>query len=686
MNTPGTALIGYAVLRANFNHQATSYLDNFIPFVISAIAVSRRTRVDKDEISETIKDTFGISIPSLAIPKLIRRMRKGGLAVSNNTGAVSLTQKGINQIPDLSTDVELYRARQNELVEHFGEFIEREYPQHLELTTRDLAAKLAEFFDRHSVSLVKSGIDSSAPANEPSDGYEYAISAFINHLYKTDLNRFEYVIDAAKGAMLSTVLDIDTSFLSKSLNDLTIILDSPVLMDTLGYHGSKPQRAIRSVLDMAITQGARLALYDHIYSELEGILQTTEASLRAGAASRSTSRGYLHFLDEGATPADVAILRANLEPSLNALEIYRVETPGGYRKYGLDEDRLEQSIQDSVRYLQTESRTNDVKTVSAVHRMRRGDHPTAFEKTVAVLVSTNISLIKGVKSFSRRGDFPLALSTESLASILWLRNPAMAEDVPRDVILASAYAGMQPPPVLWRKYIDEVERLETLGSVSAEDAIVLRSTPVGREAFMEETLGTDSTTVERLPLSVLERVHDLIEKPLKEQVETLKNKLATTESAAENTSIQTNSVSEGNNEPLNQERTGEETIEDLRSALAEAQEESASRIDRVRHRSRTEISRYTKILKLTLRAILFISSILFLFKATSDPEYGFFTINWILAAVSVVALIITLTPKIARLVSRIEHSWTKRRIKSRLSSSGFSDEEIENALKRETNL
>lgn len=184
MNTPGTALIGYAVLRANFNHQAASYLDNFTPFVMTAIAVSRNNYVDKDEISETVLKTFGINIPSLAVPKMIRRMRKNGLAESNSSGAVSLTLEGKKQIPDLSTEVELYRSRQNELVQHFAQYIEREYPQHLDLTTRDLTTQLAEFFDRHSVSLVKAGIDSSSPSSEYGDGFEYAISSFINYLYK----------------------------------------------------------------------------------------------------------------------------------------------------------------------------------------------------------------------------------------------------------------------------------------------------------------------------------------------------------------------------------------------------------------------------------------------------------------------------------------------------------------------
>jgi hypothetical protein len=109
------------------------------------------------------------------------------------------------------------------------------------------------------------------------------------------------------------------------------------------------------------------------------------------------------------------------------------------------------------------------------------------------------------------------MTDSAVASILWARSPALAPDLPRRQILATAYAGMQPDAHLWHRYLSEVTNLERRGTINADDAILLRST-IGRESLMEATLGVEDDVSPETPADVLQRVRTEIARPIEEQL------------------------------------------------------------------------------------------------------------------------------------------------------------------------
>ena len=80
--------------------------------------------------------------------------------------------------------------------------------------------------------------------------------------------------------MLSAVLLLDTAGLKDSLSDLTLVLDTPVLMDALGFHGDLPQVATEQLISLALDQSAKVVTFDHSVGELDGVLSTSARRLR----------------------------------------------------------------------------------------------------------------------------------------------------------------------------------------------------------------------------------------------------------------------------------------------------------------------------------------------------------------------------------------------------------------------
>jgi len=530
--TPGNAMVGYAVLKANYNEKASNYLDNFSPFVLAVLAASNQPYMERHAVAEQIRAVFGIAIPTLVLPRLLRRTKREGLTEPVGSDAIRLTEKGAAEVPDLSAELADYRRKQGELVHEFEAYVRAHHPDHVEHLSGDLGAHLAEFFDRQSVPLLNHGLRGASSAGDASAGSDYLVASFVSHLAERDQMRFSYVVEAAKGAMLASILVLDTSGMKDALSDLRIVLDTPVVMDALGFHGELPCIAISQVLSLARDQGAQIVMFEHSASELDGILDAVEHELRRGGSSRSTGVGYLHFVEARKTPADIAVIRGKLEAVIEGAGIRVIERPNTHRQYGLDEVRLEEAIQKRVHYAQDAARINDVHSLSATHRLREGRRDKALERSKAVLVSSNDRLVRGAMDFKDEGSLPLAITTEALASMLWVRSPATAPDVPREMLLASAFVGMQPRPSLWTKYLAEVEALEASGGISADDAVVLRSTRVGRDALMQESLGDPEAMTDELPGAVLDRVRGAIEAPLEQEVSRLREQVAHTDEAA----------------------------------------------------------------------------------------------------------------------------------------------------------
>ncbi len=671
MLTPGSALVGYAILRANYNEQAPNYLDNFSPFVLSVLAQSAKPYVERDSIAEQIRSTFGIDIPSLVVPRLLRRTKREGLTEPVGTDAIRLTEKGAADVPDLVAALTEYRRKQAELVREFEEFARTNYPGQSELVSGNAATFLAEYFDRHAVPLVNQGLRGEQRRGSDSAGIEYLVSTFVAHLADTDQARFSYVVEAAKGAMLASVLVLDTSGMAESLSELQIVLDTPVVMDVLGYHGEQPCSAIKHVLGLAHSQGAQVVMFEHSVAELDGILDAAEHGLRRGGRSRSTATGYLHFAEAGASPADVALIRERLSSLIRDCGVEIIARPDNHRQYGLDEVKLEEAIQNRVHYAQDAARINDVHSLSATHRLREGRRDRALERSRAVMVSSNERLVRGAMDFKDEGSLPLAITTEALASMLWVRSPAAAPEVPKEMLLASAYVGMQPRPTLWGKYLAEIEALESSGGIAPDDAVILRATRVGREALMEESLGNPEVMSEDLPGAVLTRVRSAIEAPLTAENAQLEAQLAHTDAAADKAAegwLEQTAAREAAELDAAQALREKQALE---RALAEADEREQQKTRRIRGRAADIAHRRVLVVSWIVRGIALLAAVVAGVYLILSPDPSNRTAVVIVGVFGLASFAAPFLPSLDSALTRVEIAVTERVEQRLLANAGY---------------
>jgi hypothetical protein len=597
-------LLGFAVLRANYNASSPSYLDGFQPFILSVLADTDRAFLAREAIAAKVQEGFGITIPSLVIKNLLRIMYRKGLTTNVGESAVKITDKGLESAPALQEQVHQYNQRQAELAATFQMFVADRYVEQAHLVSSEPATLLASYFTRHAAPLLNEALRGKKATTNPLPGVDFLVASFVTHLAATDTVRFGYIVEAVKGAMLSAVLLLDTSGMKESLTDLVLVIDTPVLMDVLGFHGELQQVAAGELITLALNQSARVVTFDHIVGELEGILEHISQALMKGSRSRSTSTGYLHFAETGATAVDVELLRQKLPNLLAEMKIDVISRPDGYYQYGLDEAKLEDLIQSKVNYFKGDARANDVISLSSTHRLRKGHRDRALERSKAVLVTSNVNLVLGAIQFeTSQGTFPLAVTTDAVASILWVRSPAAAPDAPREMLLAAAYAGMQPSPAIWSNYLDQIDALETSNAVSADEAVTLRTSRLSRESLMDETLGQSDAVSGESPLNALERIKNEVTAPLEEQLRELKFSATQANTAA-------NSASADWLEHLEAREKAEAEIESLKRSEATANSQletlrlaESAKIAAIKSRATTSAHRWRVFVVVAVRLI-----------------------------------------------------------------------------------
>ena len=83
----------------------------------------------------------------------------------------------------------------------------------------------------------------------------------------------------------------------------------------------------------------------------------------------------------------------------------------------------------------------------------------------------------------------MCLTDQALASVLWLKGPTAAPDLPRNLLVSNALAAMQPSNDFWKRYLAEIARLETDDKITETDYDILRYSITAKRAVMDLTRG-----------------------------------------------------------------------------------------------------------------------------------------------------------------------------------------------------
>jgi hypothetical protein len=506
-----TAVIAtLAILKVNSDNGA-DYIDNFVPFVADCLRKSRDDVVSLDDLREGLRSNFGLDIPNGPLRTILSRAVRHGYARHEDRHLVRVPEAlGNFSLDDTRADA----ARQvAALIDKLIAFSAGLLPE--PWSSAEAGSALLNYLADRGTSLLASSatdIPIALPTGSVPDS-EYVLSSFVSQLHRADPEGFGYLTTAVKGSVLASVLYFDDlGGVKRNFDRLDVYIDTVILVHGLGLQGSVFQDSTIEMLDLVRQLGARLWCFRDTVKEIEGILAFAENYVRSGRPRHIPIWGATEFLvSEGKTASDIALISAHLEAALRGIGVGVKDRPPHVPNLTIDEAEFGSILQERIHYRAAPPLQHDVDAITAIHRLRDGQVFTKLESARAVFITTNTPLARAATTYFRteyntKLFAPLSMPAHQFGTLAWLKRPMTAPDLPMNLVLADAYAALNPPEHLWREYVKEINKLEGDGTVSSDDCHLLRYSPAAKEALMGITVGGSRAYLEGSVPEILERV------------------------------------------------------------------------------------------------------------------------------------------------------------------------------------
>ncbi len=528
-----TVVSSFAILKINSEQLGQDYLTNFLPFVIDSALSLDDDVVSLPKLKEKIQQKHGIDFPLNPLKRLLRKATRNGY--------FRRTDGALYRIPEKCCELhfeETLEAVDTTFGELFSELatFAREVLS-VEWNDEDAEQALLAFVEEDGLDFLYGTTDRRVRVEPPpSTATDYVVGRFVAEAMDHREDSIEKILTLIKGHLLKSALYLPGPGPTQArFSGVRVYLDTSLLVFAAGFAGDDRKAPREELIHLLHDHGARLYCFRQTLEEVRGILYAAAARMKRGEAAQSYGPVIDHFVLSGLTSTDVDYLVARLPTHIQSMGI-RIEEKPPYRKpYNVDESGLERHLKKKIGYRNPSALVHDVDCISGVARLRRGREPYTLENCHALFVSTNSALARAARSFFHTeyspGMIPLCLTDEALGSLLWLKNPTKAPELPKRRLIVDSFAAMEPPEGLWTKYLAEIARLEASGSVSAEDYYVLRYSASVRPALMDATRGDPSAFTEGTVAEILEVAKEHARAELEESLQIEEDRRSAAEEA-----------------------------------------------------------------------------------------------------------------------------------------------------------
>ena len=504
---PTSTLSSLAILKVNID-RGGDYLEYIRPFVLQTLIDHSPDPITSHCISALIAEDYGLAIPERSLQIVLRRIARTG-AIKRDYGVYRLTE----DVPDPGIP---YKRAQVE--RHIASVVSglRKYSQSTnkpiendETAVNAICGFLSEF----DITCLRAYLRGTAiPTIQNTSATDVVlVSDYIRHLSLTSATKFESVAIIVQGHMLANALTCpDLANVPTTYRDVTFFLDTPLLVRLLGCDGEAKKDAITSLITLLKSLGGSVSVFSHTRQELKNVIQGATYYLDSPDGKGSIIREAKR---RGTSKSDLLLIAESIDEKLTENGVSIVRTPHYEHEFQIDELAFQNILDDEIWYNNPKAIEFDINSVRSVYAIRGKRFPKSIETCWAVLVTSNTKFAQVAwdygKDFTSTQDVSSVISDFSLANTAWLKSPMDSSSVPTTQMIAFCYAALEPSDALLTKFLKEVDKLETDGSISERNLQLLRS-EIAQNELVHLTLGDDSAFNETTVVETLERIQDEI--------------------------------------------------------------------------------------------------------------------------------------------------------------------------------
>ena len=518
-----STIISLAILKVNWDEpDGKDYLENFVPLVSECVRLSSDLVISIPDLQSNLKKRFGLIVPQNALKSILKRLKKHGYIKQENNALypmrAQLERLNFSEIKNKVLEME------DSLVRHLISFAFDKY--NLSWSQEDAEAALLGYLEENQF-VVFHAIQEASKVAMPSEGRtknRFIVGSFICSLQETNAADFNSIDIIVKGSMLANAVYLpDPNKIAKRFTKSNVYFDTSFIVYALGYGGKLRQAPCSELLEMLYEMDGKIRCFQHTVEEIYGILDACAHRLKSGSLKDAYGPSMEYFIEKGFKASDIELFKSKLYDDIKALRIEIIDKPAYEERYLIDELGLQKKLEAIIGYGNPKALQRDVDSISAIMRARRGQRCYMFEDCRALFVTTNRQLVRVSKEFLweqiSSDTLPPAITDYDLTTLLWLKRPMEAPDLPKKRIIADCYAATKPNDRLWQKYMREVDRLEREKHLTPEDVYTLRFSMEAQSMLMQLTYGDEGFFTEGTVQEILDMARSHIQREVLDQLD-----------------------------------------------------------------------------------------------------------------------------------------------------------------------
>lgn len=507
---PG-GLITVAYLKAQLD-SGGDLLSMFMPLVLDVLRKLSANSFTASEVQEALSSLHGLAVPLATLTTLLRRAVTMGL-LKREAGRFWKTgeQRGT------SADVEGEKSAIEEGQGRLGIALQAHAASRgLEFaTTDDALDALLAFVNEEHVSMLLEAPHRGARSER--DGVSRAVVAeFIHDVVAPDRALSSVLSTLLEGLVVyHAVFQPNINPAARTFRDLTIVLDSVLVRQAIGFEGEAAQALMAETIQVLRAANVSCIVFDKTVDEIQRILAMYENKLATAAGRQSLHPVPMarHFLTKRFAPSDVRQMSALLEQDIAAAGIRVQRLPSRVPEFTAKELDLAKRLARPDRQDEQEPRVvHDVDCVAGVLVLRRGHRSQSIEDARAVFATTSPLVIQNTRLWWRddergSGIEPI-VHVRALANLAWLKRVSMLQDYKLRELIALCSAAMKPGQATWERFLKHLRALQESKKLSSDEATAIVVSSLSDDLLRKAEIDDDDG--EDLDASVLDEIVDRV--------------------------------------------------------------------------------------------------------------------------------------------------------------------------------
>ncbi len=333
----------------------------------------------------------------------------------------------------------------------------------LKMNYMDCRNSLAKFLDKNGY-LLYEDINNSTRLSKYNDKINYNIGLFINeHKVAKDLI-FDYLKNIIEGSLIANALYVNIENDNNTdLKNLTCYFDTPFMLRVLEFKEPEVNISALELFKLLKEQNVKIKCFKHNYNEIENSIE--EFIRNYGKPQDKTLE---NFIIKNYSITEVREILNNLESLFKNLEIEIIDTPE-YKKEQyknvIDEKKLASNLKSVYKDKKVSDKTieNDVASISAIMRLRKGKDYRKLEECPAIFVTTNKDVRRETNlllNLDETFKISPAISDIDLTAVVWLKSLVNNKDLPEIKLTENAMAAIKPTESIRKRFYSTLGNLK----------------------------------------------------------------------------------------------------------------------------------------------------------------------------------------------------------------------------------